>query len=181
MSVSFTNIAKISRPANDGAPSSRESSAFHEAGHAVIAVLLGVAVDAVELLPEGSNPCGKFRFGVVRRDQADLVVIVAKAGLLAELVFNPDAPRSPRRQDERIAMRACRGRLDTLFPASRARFMRGAELAALQLIGEYWPVISALARELLHKGKLSGAEAKDFVRQRISGDNSVLGEPKKDT
>ena len=168
MNTSFTNIAKISRPENDGAPSFRVSSAFHESGHAVIAILLGVAVDAVELLPEGSNPCGKFRFGAVRQDQADLVAIIAKSGLIAELVFNPSASRSPRRQDERIAMRACRGRLDTLFPASRARFMRNAELQALQLVAAHLPVIAALAQQLLAKGKLSGQEVTDFVRQRIS-------------
>jgi hypothetical protein len=168
VNTSFTNIAKISRPENDGAPSFRVSSAFHESGHAVIAILLGVAVDAVELLPEGSTPSAKFRFGVVRQDQADLVVIVAKAGLLAELVFNPAAPSTPRRQDERIAMRACRDRLDCLFPAARAQFMRNAEIEALRLVAAHLPVIAALAQHLLEKGKLSGQEVTDFVRQRIS-------------
>src|ERR1017187_7368265 len=112
MSATFTNIAKISRPENDGAPSSRESDAYHESGHAVIAILLGVQVDAVELFPASSEPSAKFRFGIVRQDQADLVVVVCKAGLLTELVFNPATPRNPRKQDERIAKRACRGRLD---------------------------------------------------------------------
>ena len=168
MSATFTNIAKFSYPANDGAPSFRESSAFHESGHATIAVLLGVKIDLIELYPDGSYPAAKFRFGTVNPDQRDAVVVIAKAGLLAELVFNPDAPRSPRRQDELIAARACRGKVDCLFPAARAAFMRAAELQALRLVAENLPIIKALAQCLLEKGRLSGQEVTDFVRQRIS-------------
>jgi hypothetical protein len=174
-------MAKISYLANDCAPSARESDAFHESGHATVAVLLGVPIDAIELLPEGSTPSAKFRFGVVRQDQADLVVVVAKAGLLAELAFNPSASRSPRRQDERIARRAIHGRLDLLFPAARQEYLASAELDALRLVAASLLVIAALANELLSKGKLSGQEVESFVRQRISRDNVVPGEPKKDT
>ena len=161
-------MAKISYLANDCAPSARESDAFHESGHATVAVLLGVPIDAIELLPEGSTPSAKFRFGVVRQDQADLVVIVAKTGLLAELVFNPAARSTPRRQDELIAARACRGRLDLLFPAPRAEYMQAAELEALRLVAEHYATIRALAQRLLEKGKLSGHEVTDFVRQQLS-------------
>ena len=152
---------------SDATPSRRESDAYHESGHATVAVLLGVAIDVVELLPEGSNPSAKFRFGTVNPDQRDAVVIVAKSGLWAELAFNPSASRTPRKQDELIAARACRGKVDCLFPAARAAFMRAAELQALQLVAAHLPVIAALAQQLLAKGKLSGQEATDFVRQKL--------------
>ena len=168
MSATFTNIAKFSYPANDGAPSSRESSAYHEAGHAAVAVLLGVSVDSIRLCP-GEDPSGRFRFGVVTREQHDLIPVICAAGLLAETVFDPNTPQTPRRQDELAAARACRGRLDLLFPAARADHMKAAKLEALRLVGEYWPIIAALARELLAKQKFTGAEVEDFVRQRISG------------
>jgi hypothetical protein len=160
--------AKISYLANDGAPSRRESDAFHESGHAVVATLLGVQIDAIELLPAGSTPSAKFRFGTVKPEQHDAVVIIAKAGLLAELAFNPDTPRTPRRQDERIARRAIHGRLDLIFPAPRQEYLASAELEALKLVAAHLPVIAALANELLSKGKLSGAAVTDFVRQQLS-------------
>jgi hypothetical protein len=152
---------------SDATPSRRESDAYHESGHATVAVLLGVAIDVVELLPEGSNPSAKFRFGTVNPDQRDAVVIVAKSGLWAELVFNPAAPSTPRRQDELIAARACRGRLDLLFPAARQEYLASAELEALKLVAGHLPVIAALAQRLLAKGKLSGQEATDFVHQKL--------------
>ena len=154
---------------SDATPSRRESDAYHESGHATVAVLLGVAIDVVELLPEGSNPSAKFRFGIVKPNQCDAVVVIAKSGLWAELAFNPSASRTPRKQDELIAARACRGKVDCLFPAARAAFMRAAELQALRLVAENLPIIKALAQCLLEKGRLSGKEVTGFVRQRISG------------
>jgi hypothetical protein len=45
--------------------------------------------------------------------------------------------------------------------------MKAAKLEALRLVGEYWPIIAALARELLAKQKFTGAEVEDFVRQKL--------------
>ena len=103
---------------------SATQSAYHEAGHCVAAVLLGVQVANVELRP-GQNPSGRFQF-VNTKEQADAVVIVAKAGLLAELAFDPDAPCTRRPRDENVAARANRGRLDLIFPAPRNDYMKAA-------------------------------------------------------
>jgi hypothetical protein len=161
-------IAKINYLENDAAPSTAERDAHHESGHCVVAIVLGVAIDSVRLCP-GENPSGRFKFGIVRPDQRDAVVVVAKAGLLAETTFDPRTPQTRRAQDELIARRAMRGRYDLLFPAPRADYLRAAELEALKLVAANWETITALARELLAKRTLSGPEVEAFVRQRISG------------
>ena len=149
----------------------RERDAYHESGHATVAVLLGVATEGIELLPPGTHPVAsaKFKLGKVTREQHDLIPVVCLAGRIAELAHDPSAPEEPRRRDMLIARRAMRGRLDLLFPASRQEYLKACELSAVELVAKHWPVIEALARELLSKGKLSGQEVESFVRRQISG------------
>jgi hypothetical protein len=87
----------------------------------------------------------------------------------AELAFDPNAPATRRQQDQRIIQQAIRGRLDLLFPAARAEYLRACELEAVRLVAEHQSTIAALASELLSKQKMNGAEIGAFVRQRISG------------
>ena len=148
-----------------------ELDSIHEAAHCVAAVLLGVTIANVELRP-GENPSGRCQF-VNSKDKADEVVVVAKAGKIAEQILDPDAPGTPRRQDERIARRAVRNRLDLIFPAPRADYMRSAELEALRLVAGHLPTIQALAQQLLEKGKMLGPEATAFVRRQLS----ISGQP----
>jgi hypothetical protein len=163
--ATFTNLAEASA----AAPSTRERDAFHESSHATVAVLLGIAVDAIELLPEGSNPSAKFRFGKVTRDQHDLIPVVCAAGRIGELTYDPTAPEEPRQRDTLIAKRSLRGRLDLLFPAAQQEYLKAAEMEALKIVAGHWPAITALANELLAKGKMTGAEVESFVRQHLAG------------
>src|SRR5262245_53569141 len=82
----FGNIEEMDEPFD-------EVTAYHEAGHAVVALALGRPVDRVSILPDRVNlGLCEFRKGVFRpsEDWVEREILIALAGPAAEAQFTGD-------------------------------------------------------------------------------------------
>ena len=142
-----------------------ERDSFHESGHAVVAILLGIPIDGVGLSP-GEHRGGWLKFTSLDCQQ-DAVVIAGKAGRIAECFFDSSASHKPRSQDEKIIWLTVAGRMGSLSPEFQEDYFRCAELEAERLVAKHWGTIAALAAELILKRTLTGEAATAFVKQRL--------------
>jgi hypothetical protein len=170
--------------------SHRETLAHHEAGHAVLAVVLGCKVKTATIIPtaeyEGrvvrSNPLRGLKSELQRqgsrtrsakrggialtpqwRSRVEQAISITLAGPLAEYRFNP---------------RSRDGCFDDYFPiaalaysvcgsAKSARaFLDKQEIATQHLVNRHWRRIERVAALLLERGKLSGDDLSKVVRGR---------------
>jgi hypothetical protein len=132
----------------------KESTAYHEAGHCVAAIKLGVGVERVEMFPglqdDGSMPEGITIYAGDFRDLSRTDAIICfLAGPLAE---------------KRIG--ACRWQKSSPSDFKRIdNILRGSgldikELAitAERLLSQWWSEVELLQSELLHRGVMIESE-----------------------
>jgi hypothetical protein len=167
--------------------------AYHEAGYAVAAVVVGLDLKLVDVrpctLPNGRPAGGFTRIGIHNDDivgkgeEAALPHLVqSMAGIFAECQVNPhprewqEAAGDDMEDMRRVARLAiCESvREDDgqfLFTPEgirqgrpRMRALRDRAMAAtVQLIDEHWPAIEQVAARLLERGRLTGAEVATIV------------------
>jgi len=109
--------------------------AIHEAGHAVIARVLGVRTLHIELCPDGKEYCGQCNYAPDRPSDLDSAT-ASYAGTAAERRINPSATLhgTDKTNFERRAK-----------PVMRDYVMRRAET----LVAAHWDEIEKLAAELV--------------------------------
>jgi len=146
-------------------PTGRTAAAYHEAGHAVAALAYRLPVVEARLQGDG----GEVRFDQAAATQRQLAVVTA-AGPVAELRrcggidLHGAWGRGGRGSDRRLLDAAAdrlAGRLDA---AARQHLLDGIASAAHRLLGDHWPAVTAVARALLRRGRLSGAALRRVVR-----------------
>ena len=146
-----------------------ELTAFHEAGHAVMALICGRPVHKVSVRPNATRlgQC-EFKKGVQRPsdDWVETEILIALAGAAAEELHagTPDWHGAGR---DLLAVRK--------LAASRAG-ERGAERLskrlyqkALYLLGDEaaWAAVARLAAELVRLGEVSGRAATHFYAEAV--------------
>jgi hypothetical protein len=141
--------------------------AYHEAGHAVIAYVVGARIDYVTIEPAVIAAAGA-TFGHTKTldlDQgpADRLVLVGLAGSLAESREMGDADEWAR-MDERahiervLRMAKLRGQRE-----GPSAITPEEEAAVSSYLEEYWPAVVAVASALLAAPKLDGEAVPDLV------------------
>jgi ATP-dependent Zn protease len=141
-------------------------SAYHEAGHAVVACILGIAVERVtieedqrlgftgrtfrKILKTDASPRV-----IVRRRRNDLAVHVA--GPIAELRFNPNANREAFSHDYTEAERLAFG--------NKQFEIQDAERRADDLLCRHWPLVEHVAAALIDHRTLNKHELWAAIRQ----------------
>jgi hypothetical protein len=123
-----------------------------------------VCVDSIRPSPENAQ-----LYRPVTRNDPEIVRLaesIKRHGILEPLIITADFFLV---SGHRRYCAARLARLDLLFPAPRAEYLRAAEFQALKLLATHWPIVRDLASELQRKGKMTGAEVADFVKARISG------------
>jgi hypothetical protein len=135
----------------------RRALAYHESGHSVSAMHMGLGVDFATIVPDGA------RLGRVRHDpakNADDEISILLAGTLAQLKAYPNAPVDNGGDMDRIERAAARawGRyssqhLDRLTASTRA------------LVDRHWQAITAVADALYTRATLTGAEIAAMIEQ----------------
>ena len=169
-------------------PTEERYTAIHEAGHAVVAVLVGKELRSITLgikhLPNGKIASGTFNCGMLNVSEiarhpelATPHIMVHLAGPLAEGKVNPQIP-APSMQigDYRTAMELAAlatGKIMRSGPrqpqrlkiddAQRDAFYTEAAKKADALIVEHWPKIKAVADILQMRRAMTGQEVADLI------------------
>jgi hypothetical protein len=153
--------------------------AYHEAGHAVAAILLGIRLGEVSIAPDetarhrasttvrlaqGSQQL--IERGLFSPREADRLACFCFAGDAAQCRF---APRSVRMHYKAFDVRAI---LDILeqFPApERGEHMMRARKRAEEMVESHWPQVEEVANMLLRQRKLGEADIRRIVRPTRRG------------
>jgi ATP-dependent Zn protease len=156
------------------------SAAYHEAGHAVAAVLLGMHVTVASIEVKGYPRHWRLRGGVLasfdhsgaqNRREAERAVTAGLAGEQAELLWSMQKPwrRVKSTSHERFA--GDRAYVEEMLrPFIRARGDKRRTVARLKeasrtLLEEHWSRVEAVAEKLAERKALNGREINRVVAQ----------------
>ncbi len=143
-------------------PSYDEVTAYHEAGHAVVALVLGRPVHRVSVLPDRDRlgVC-EFQKGVFRpsEDWLEREILIALAGIAAEARHTGNYAWDGAARDQlyvhRLAVqRAGERRAERL----QRRLLSKAEHLLAQ--EGHWRAVELIAAELIRRGAISGRAAR---------------------
>jgi hypothetical protein len=142
-------------------------TAYHEAGHAVIALVLDRPVHRVSILPnrERSGQC-EFGKGVFRpsEDSLEREILIALAGLAAESrhsgTYAMDAADRDLRYVRRLVLQR---KSERAAPRYEERML--AKVEALLGDDAIWRAVELIAAELIKQGVISGRAARHLYEQ----------------
>lgn len=145
-----------------------EATAYHEAGHAVIALELGRSIQRVSIVPgrEWLGRC-EFQKGRVRpsEDWLEREILIALAGLAAEARHTGQYVWEGAAQDLRNVRRLATQRAGER-QADRLQRRLLAKVEHLLSQAEIWHAVKLIATELLRCETLSGRAALHLFEQR---------------
>jgi ATP-dependent Zn protease len=151
----------------DETPTYDEATAFHEAGHAVVALALGRPVHRVSVLPnqERLGQC-EFRKGVVRpsQDWLEQEILIALAGLAAEARHTGQYARDGAGRDLRYVHKLA---LQRASERQLERFERRMLMKVENLLADegHWRAVELIAAELMRCGVISGRAARHLFER----------------
>ena len=154
----------------------QELIAYHEAGHALMALLLGGKVKQVTIEPDNDDGPDRHgdtqviwrRAGISEKEFAKKAVQVSLAGPVAEMIYSGD-PYHPGLVAEWAAdWQAAWQAAVLLCPRERQR-LNYLEQVAVALYhrlrdDDLWPALAALADNLLAHETLEGEQVEEIVR-----------------
>jgi ATP-dependent Zn protease len=153
-------------------PPSDEATAYHEAGHAVVALALGRPIHRVSVLPDGQF-LGLCRFGkgVFRpsEDWLEREILIALGGLAAEARLTGDYAWDAADRDRQYVRQLA---VQRAGERQAERLERRLLAKAEHLLGQEgnWRAVELIAAELLQRGVISGRTARHlFDRGRQAG------------
>ena len=153
-----------------------ELIAYHEAGHALMATLLGGQVQQVTIAPD--NDDGPARqgdtqvlwrhAGISEKEFARLTVQVSLAGPVAEMIYSGDAYHPGLVAEWAADWSEAWKAAELLYPAERQR-LQYLELVSIRLYhqlqdDEHWAALASLADHLLAHETLEGEQVEEIVR-----------------
>lgn len=154
------------------APILQLATAYHEAGHAVVAMSLGRPVLKVSILPKQDflGVC-HFAKGVFRpsRDWLEQEVLIALAGMASESAHLGHADRAGAARDLRYARRLAAQRAGER-QAERLLDRMLARVKNLLADEAMWHAVESIASELLKLHTISGRAARHLFEQATAAD-----------
>lgn len=133
--------------------------AHHEAGHAVVCIRLGIAFRHVMLAADGTSHVKMWRRHGAKGSSAQRIereIIMLLAGNIATKRYDQRAAGLGAHQDAVQAYTLAAGIVgvtDTSCPRTE-KYMAGMRKRAAVIVGECWPQISAVAKELKARKRL---------------------------
>ncbi len=146
----------------DQPPQHDESTAYHEAGHAVVALALDRPVHRVNVLPnqERLGQC-EFRKGVFRPsdDWVEQEILISLAGMAAEARHTGAYDRAAAGRDLRYVRKLA---LQRATERQLERYERRMLAKVENLLADegHWRAVELIAAELLRHGEISGRAAR---------------------
>src|SRR4051812_41850310 len=150
-------------------PTPDEATAYHEAGHAVAALVLGRPVHKVSVLPDCDRLgwC-EFKKGVFRpsEDWLEREVMIALAGMAAEARHTGEYALPEAAQDLRFVRKLA---LQRASERSVERLERRLLAKTENLLADdaNWQAVELIAAELLKHGQISGRAARHLYEQAV--------------
>jgi ATP-dependent Zn protease len=143
-------------------PADNEMTAYHEAGHAVVALALGRTVHKVSVLPNRER-MGECRFGKgntrASDDWVEREILIALGGLAAEARHTGIYATDEAAQDLRFVRRLARERKSERQVERYEQRMLDKVEYMLSDDGN-WKAVELIAAELLKHGTISGRAAR---------------------
>lgn len=147
-------------------PPHNEATAYHEAGHAVVALSLGRAVHKVSVLPNRDRLgwC-EFRKGLFRpsEDWLERELLIALAGLAAEARLTGTYDHDAAGRDLRYVRGLARQRASDRSVERLERRML-AKVEHVLADDGHWRAVELIAAELLKVGEISGRAARHYYK-----------------
>lgn len=133
-------------------------AAYHEAGHAVIGLLEGLRLEAVDV--SGAAGGTRYSFNSAGIDSLEGQARFALAGKVAEDIYRYDAPHVYTVDQIRSMASNDKDLLEYALEALDADVARTWALVdeTVSLVRRTWPAIEKLARALEHRKRMTGAE-----------------------
>ncbi len=148
-------------------PPYNEITAYHEAGHAVMALLLGRPVREVSVLPE-HDLLGQCQFGksVFRpsEDWLEREILIALGGIAAESCFTGEYNWAGAERDQQYARRLAIQRAGER-KAERLERRLLAKAEHLLTREPHWRAVELIVIELVRLGTISGRTARHLFEQ----------------
>lgn len=149
------------------------ATAYHEAGHAVMAVLMGRLVHKVTIEP-GKSPFGEARLGQCEmgkgrskssKDPLEEEALILYAGMVAEAHFTDEYCEQGAKQDLGYIASLLETRVETQkqFEKLQRRLLDKTDYLLAEESNAR--AVELVAKELLEKTTISGRAVKHFVRQ----------------
>jgi ATP-dependent Zn protease len=147
-----------------------EVTAYHEAGHAVVALALGRTVHKVSVLPNRER-LGECRFGKgdarATDDWVEREILIALGGMAAEARHTGTYATAEAAQDLRFVRRLARERKsDRAVERYEQRMLSKVE--AMLADEGTWKAVEDIAAELVKHGSISGRAARHLYEQATS-------------
>lgn len=144
--------------------------AYHEAGHAVVALALGRPVQLVTVLPD-KHRLGRCEFGKGKTkptdDWLEREVLIALAGLAAEARHTGRYDWGGAQQDLRGVEQLASLRAGAKHWERLSRRLLSKVEHMLEQPG-HWRAVELIAAELVRTGEISGRAAKHFFEQGLA-------------
>jgi plasmid stabilization system protein ParE len=148
-------------------PSFNQAVAYHEAGHAVVALALGRPVHCVSVLPDRVHlgTC-EFQKGVFRpsEDWIEREILISLAGLAAEARHTGNYAWNGAGRDLQYVRRLTVERAGERR-AERLERRLLAKVEHLLAQEENWRAVELIVAELLRRGEISGRSARHLFEQ----------------
>ena len=136
-------------------------TAYHEAGHAVVSYVQELLFDAVELYTESS---GELQDPVHASGTGKLSVLTA--GYLAEYMRPGNTKRfyrGPAAAGDKAQIDEVLDKWPRLPKRGKQRLLREAEGDAMQILTDHWPVVEAVAEELIKTDYITWEQVEEIV------------------
>lgn len=148
----------------------RTKTAYHEAGHAVIAIVVGRSVNKVSIIP-GGNKLGVCKMGKGRKkasqDMLEAELLILLAGMAAEARKSGQYNMQGASQDLRAAEKLALSRAGN--PRQAEKILKRALDKVHHLFDQpvTWNAAKSIANALLENESISGREADHLYRLAV--------------
>ncbi len=144
-----------------------EGTAYHEAGHAIVALLLGFSVESAGIDPNGGYCIWNETLYVSEDRFPESWAAVNLAGSIAREIATGEPDSGQLTQDE-LAVRSL-----SMGPEGLEELLGQARSRAEEILQNSWPLVQVLARALLKYRRLQGEQIQDIIMGSIDGGETI--------